>query len=99
MGSSWDLQCTSILYVHWVIPKSGRARPPPVAVLYCTYDMCTVYLLWSVYLRKMSSEIMAYSCSPWKTDLDSTLLALSFLNNRCFLTMEISLIEVTVSFR
>ena len=48
---------------------------------------------------KMSSEIMAYSCSPWKTDLGSTLLPLSFLNDRCFLSMEISHIEVTFSYR
>ena len=50
-------------------------------------------------MEKMSSEIMAYSCSPWKTDLGSTLLPLSFLNDRCFLTREISHIVVTSSFR
>ena len=47
---------------------------------------------------KMSSEIMAYSCSPWKTDLGSTLLPLSFLNNRFFLMREISHTIVTSSF-
>ena len=59
----------------------------------------TVVLIDHGTFQKMSSEMMVYSCSPWKTGLDSTLLPLSFLNNCRFLTMEISRIIVTLSFR
>ena len=65
----------------------GLAERSEASMLYCTY------------MGKMSSEMMAYSCSPWKTDLGSTLLRHGYFYLRCLISHPFCHIMVTSSIR